>query len=108
MLRPYTNRGPTSCPISGSHHVPSSGSQIPPRVQPIEILKPPISNVLSIVHVGDHDVVDPVVGLFLRGLHRGADADADQDYAGLAEDDTLVVDLLVLFYVAAIAPPLLD
>src|ERR1041385_3475464 len=51
-----------------------SRSQIPPRMQPIKVLKPSIPNVLSVIHVRDHDVVDPVVSLFLRGAHRRAGA----------------------------------
>src|ERR1043165_7679228 len=54
-----------------------SRSQIPPRMQPIKVLKPPIPNVLSVIHVRDHDVFDAVVGLLLRGAHRRAGAADD-------------------------------
>src|SRR5213075_104389 len=101
MLRPYI------MPIS-PYIMPMSGSEIPPRMQSVEILKPPVPNIFSIIHVGDHDVFDAVVGLFLRGLHRGADADDDQHDAGCAGHDPLVVDLLDVLDVDAVARGLLE
>src|SRR5439155_20875275 len=84
------------------------GSEIPPRVEPVEVLEPPIPDVHAVVHVGDHDVLDPVVGLLLRGLHRGAGADDDQHDAGRAGDDPLVVDLLDVFDMDAITGGFLE
>src|ERR1044072_5962705 len=71
-----------------------SRSQIPPRMQPVKVLKPSIPNVLSVMHVRDHCFVDRVVSLFLRGAPRRAGAADDQHDPRGAGPDPLVVELL--------------
>src|ERR1044072_1573441 len=55
-----------------------SRSQIPPRLQPIKVLKPSIPIVLWLFIVGEQVVADPVLSLFLRGAHRRAGPPHDQ------------------------------
>ena len=48
------------------------------NVLPIAVIEPAVADVFAVVHVGNHDVVDPAVGLPLRGFHRRAHSDDDQ------------------------------
>src|SRR6185369_9330976 len=58
-------------------------AEIAPGMQAVAVfLEPPVADVLAIVHVRDHHVLDAIVGHALRLLHRRAGAADDQHDAG--------------------------
>src|SRR5205814_2378772 len=86
----------------------SSRPQISPRMQPIEVLEPAVSDVFPVIHVRDHDVIDAIIGLPLRRLHGRAGPHDDEHYARRPRDYPLIVDLLDVLDVDAIAMGLLE
>src|SRR5262245_15342365 len=81
-LRAQAGRGSLDAIRShGPRAMPAGSlSQVTPRVQAIAVLfRPAIADVFAVVHVGDHDVSHPIVGLALRLAHRRSDATDNQD-----------------------------
>src|SRR5258707_1077681 len=72
-----------------------------PGVGVVRVFGPAVADVGAVVHVGNQNVFDARVGLGLGLLHGLAEADDDQDYAGGAGDQPLLVDDFYVFNVDA-------
>src|SRR5260370_20428482 len=76
-------------------------TQIAPVVEFVGVFGPAVADVGAVVHVGNQNVFDARVGLGLGLLHGLAEADDDQDYAGGAGYEPLLVDDFYVFDVDA-------
>src|SRR5258708_285420 len=72
-------------------------TQIAPVVELVGVFGPAVADVGAVVHVGNQNVFDARVGLGLGLFHGLAEADDDQDYAGGAGYQPLLVDDFYVF-----------